>query len=146
MDVHVVPLEFRSLLDRVLQTYDYDACLLTLAAGDADPNPDMNVWLSSGGNHLWHPAQKVPATPWEAEIDRLMRQQMVTSKYAERKRLFDRVQEILMENLPLIPLVSPDILVGARNGLGNFRPALLDHYTLWNIEELYWRSAAGTRR
>jgi peptide/nickel transport system substrate-binding protein len=146
MDVHVVPLEFRSLLDRVLQTHDYDACLLTLAAGDADPNADMNVWLSSGGNHLWHPAQKAPATPWEAEIDRLMRRQMVTPKYAERKRLFDRVQDILMENLPLVPLVSPDILVGARNGLGNFRPALLDHYTLWNIEELYWRSAAGTRR
>jgi ABC-type transport system substrate-binding protein len=27
----------------------------------------------------------------------------------ERKRLVDRVQEILMENLPLIPLLSPDI-------------------------------------
>jgi len=56
------------------------------------------------------------------------------------------VQEILMENLPLIPLVTPDILVGARQNLGNFRPAQLDHYTLWNIEELYWRPAAGARR
>jgi peptide/nickel transport system substrate-binding protein len=146
MDVHVAPLEFRGLLDRVLQTHDYEACLLSLAAADADPNPDMNVWLSSGGNHLWHPGEKSPATPWEAEIDRLMRQQMVTPNFPERKRLFDRVQEILMENLPLVPLVTPDILVGARNELGNFRPAQLDHYTLWNIEELYWRSTAGTRR
>lgn len=146
MDVHVAALEFRGLLDRVLETHDYDACLLSLASGDADPTPDMNVWLSSGGNHLWHPDQKSPATPWEAEIDRLMRQQMVTPNYAERKRLFDRVQEILMENLPLIPLVTPDILVGARQNLGNFRPAQLDHYTLWNIEELYWRPAAGARR
>jgi peptide/nickel transport system substrate-binding protein len=147
VDVHVVPLEFRSLLDRVQQTHDYDACLLSLAAADFDPNPDMNVWLSNGANHLWHPEQKTPATAWEAEIDRLMRQQMTTLNRAERKRLFDRVQEILMDNLPLIPLVSPDVLVGARNGLGNFRPALLDHYVLWNIEELYWRDGgAGTRR
>jgi len=141
MDVHVVPLEFRSLLDRVLRTHDYEACLLSLVGADADPNVDMNVWLSSGGNHLWNPQQKSPATAWEAEIDGLMRRQMVTRKYAERKPLFDRVQELAMENLPLVPLVSPNILVGAKKGLENFRPAVLEHYTLWNIEELCWRGA-----
>jgi len=151
MDVHVVPLEFRSLLDRVLRTHEYDACLLSLAEADADPNVDMNVWLSSGGTHLWNPQQKSPATAWEAEIDGLMRRQIVTRNYAERKPLFDRVQELLMENLPLIPLVSPNILVGAKKGLENSRPAVLEHYTLWNIEELCWRAApsgpgAGARQ
>jgi peptide/nickel transport system substrate-binding protein len=142
MDVHVVPLEFRSLLDRVQRTKDYEACLLSLASGDADPNPDMNVWLSSGATHLWNPEQKAPATPWEAEIDGLMRRQMVTLDYAARKRLFDRVQAILAENLPFIPLAGPGILAGAQRGLGNFRPAVMDHYVLWNVEELYWRQAA----
>ena len=147
MDVHMVPLEFRSLLDRVLRTHDYDACLLSLAEADADPNVDMNVWLSSGGTHLWNPQQKSPATAWEAEIDGLMRRQIVTRTYAERKPLFDRVQELLMENLPLIPLVSPNILVGAKKGLENFRPAVLEHYALWNIEELCWRgTGAGARK
>ena len=141
MDVHVVPLEMRSLLDRVQRTHDYEACLLSLAEADADPNPDINVWLSNGETHLWNPQQKSPATAWEAEIDGLMRRQIVTRKYAERKPLFDRVQELLMENLPLIPLVSPNILTGARKGLQNFRPAVLEHYTLWNIEELCWRGA-----
>ena len=142
MNVHVVPLEFGSLINRVFQTHDYEACLMSLIDSDADPNPDMAVWLSSAGNHLWHPEQKTPATPWEADIDRLMREQMITRNRDERKRLFDRVQEILMENLPLIPLLSPDILVGAKNGLGNFRPAMMDHYVLWNIDELYWRAEA----
>jgi peptide/nickel transport system substrate-binding protein len=145
MDVHVVPLDSRSLLDRVQQTRDYEAALLSLANGDADPNPDMAVWLSSGGLHLWNPEQKTPATTWEAEIDGLMRRQMVTLKYAGRKRMFDRVQAIIMENLPLIPLVSPSILVGARKELANFRPALMDHYVLWNIDELYWRPNSGPR-
>jgi peptide/nickel transport system substrate-binding protein len=139
MQVHVVTLDTRSLLDRVQRTHDYDACLLTLQEADADPTPDMAVWLSNGATHLWNPEQKTPATPWEAEIDRLMHRQMVVPKYAERKRLFDRVQELLYANMPLIPLVSPNILVGAKAALGNFRPAVLDHYTLWNIEEFYWR-------
>jgi len=142
MDAHVVPLDTSSLLDRVMQTKSYDACLLSLASGDADPNPDMSVWLSSGGLHVWNPEQKSPATAWEAEIDGLMRRQMTELKYPERKRMFDRVQELIMEQLPLIPLVSPRILVGAREGLGNFRPALMDHYVLWNIEELYWQAGA----
>jgi peptide/nickel transport system substrate-binding protein len=139
----VVQLEFRSLLDRLQRTHEFDVCLLSLASADADPNADMNVWLSSGATHLWHPQQKMPSTPWEAEIDGLMHRQIAARKYAERKQMFDRVQELLAENLPIIPLVSPDILVGARRDLGGFRPGLLDHYTLWNIEELYWRAPAG---
>jgi len=141
MQVNVVKLDTHSLLDRVQHTHDYDAGLLTLQEADADPTPDMGVWLSSGSNHLWHPEQKTPATPWEAEIDRLMQQQMVTPKYPARKALFDRVQELLAANLPVIPLVCPNILVGAKANLGNFKPAVLDHYTLWNIDELYWRGA-----
>ena len=90
--------------------------------------------------------EKSPATAWEAEIDGLMRQQMVTRKFPERKRLFDRVQELLMENLPLVPLVSPHILVGANRNLGNFRPAVLDHYTLWNLDEFYWKTSVTRAR
>ena len=73
MQVNVVPLEFRSLLDRVQRTHDFEACVLSLASADADPNPDMAVWLSSGGSHLWNPEQKPRRRAWEAEIDRLMR-------------------------------------------------------------------------
>ena len=51
------------------------------------------------------------------------------------------MQQIVAENLPAIPLVSPNILVGAKKDLGRFRPAIMEHYTLWNIEELYWRDA-----
>jgi peptide/nickel transport system substrate-binding protein len=137
--VHVVTLESRALLERVLKTHDYDACVLALGSGDANPNAEMNVWLSSGGTHVWHPEQRTPATPWEAEIDALMRRQSATLDVAGRKRLYDRVQELVAENLPIIPLVSPNVLVGAKASLGNFRPAVLDHHTLWNVDELFWR-------
>jgi len=140
--VQVVPLEFRALLDRVLNSRNYDACVLGLGSGDVDPNPEMNVWLSSGGSHLWNPEQKEPMTPWEREIDSLMRQQMTELNHVARKKLYDRVQQIAAENLPLICLASPNILVAARKDLGNFQPAILDHYTLWNVDQLFWRNAA----
>jgi peptide/nickel transport system substrate-binding protein len=142
MRVQVVPLEFRSLIDRVTQTKEYDACVLGLASFDADPNSDLNVWLSSGGTHLWNPSQSHPATPWEAEIDKLMEQQLVTPGYAQRKKLYDRVQEILAEDQPMIFLASPDILVGAKTSIANLHPAVLEPYLLWNIEQLYFRSGA----
>jgi peptide/nickel transport system substrate-binding protein len=136
----ITPLEIRSLLEKVQGTHDFDAALMAFGAADTDPNPDMPIWLSSGGNHLWNPKQPQPATPWEAEIDRLMRQQIVTHDYAKRKRMFDRVQEILAEQQPMVALVTPFVLVGARKDLANFRPAVLEPTILWNIEQLYWRS------
>jgi peptide/nickel transport system substrate-binding protein len=144
--VQVAPLEFRSLIDRVTQTKEYDACVLGLASFDADPNADINVWLSSGGTHLWNPSQAHPATPWEAEIDRLMEQQLATPGYDQRKKLYDRVQEILAENQPMIFLASPDILVGAKNSIANLHPAVLEPYVLWNVEQLYFRNGTEDAR
>lgn len=146
MRIQVVPLELRSLIDRVMQTKEYDACVLGVANGDADPNVNLNVWLSSGGMHLWNPSQAHPATPWEAEIDRLMEQQLTTTNATQRKKFYDRVQEILVENQPMIFLATPDILVGAKNSVGNFHPAVLEPYVLWNVEQLYFRNGAENAR
>lgn len=143
MNVHVVPLESRAAADRLLKSHDYDAILMGLVPGDADPAPDMNVWLSSGETHLWNMGEKKPATPWEAEIDQVLEKQLVTLDYQQRKKLYDRMQVIESEQLPMIYLVSPNILVGAQANLGNFRPAIIEQYTFWNVEELFWRTPAG---
>jgi peptide/nickel transport system substrate-binding protein len=145
MNVHVVPLEFRAVLDRVFQTFDYEASIMALGGGDADPNPEMNVWLSNGGTHLWHLNESKPATEWEVQIDELMQKQMVQLKYKERKHLYDQVQETVAANVPFVFLATPDILVGAKRSLGNFKPAILDPNTLWNVEQLYYLPGNGDR-
>jgi peptide/nickel transport system substrate-binding protein len=89
--------------------------------------------------HLWHPEEEKPATPWEAELDRLMNEQLTTQRYTRRKQLFDRVQEIVNQKLPVIWLASPNILVGAKDRVRNFHPAILEPYVLWNIETMYVR-------
>ncbi len=139
MTVHVVPLEFRAVVDRVFQTYNYEAAIMGLGGGDADPNSELNVWLSSGATHLWHLSEPKPATDWESQIDQLMEQQLVEINYKKRKRMYDGVQEIIEQNLPFIFLATPNVLVGAKNSLGNFQPAVLEPNTLWNVEELYFK-------
>jgi len=145
MQVHLVPLEFRAMIDRIFQSFDYDAAIMGLGGGDADPNPEMNVWSATGTSHLWHLGETQPATAWERELDQLMQQQMVTLDYAKRKQLYDRAQQLIAENLPFIFLGTPNILAGANARVGNFHPAILDPYTLWNADELYVRGPAIER-
>jgi peptide/nickel transport system substrate-binding protein len=141
MRVNVVPMDFRSMVDRLLQTYDYDAAIMGLGGGDADPNSEVNVWSTAGTMHLWHLGETDPQG-WERELDRLMQQQMVTIQYKERKKLYDRAQQLIEDNLPFVFLATPNVLTAAKAQLGNFHPAIVDHYTLWNAEELYWRDAS----
>jgi peptide/nickel transport system substrate-binding protein len=145
MDVQVVPSEFRALIDRVLNTKQYEAVLMNLVNGDVDPTPEMNLWLSSGETHLWDLGETKPATPWEAELDKLMETQMTTPDFAARKKLYDRVQELIAQNLPFIFLLSPNILVGAQASVGNFRPGILEPYVLWNADQLFIRAPGAAQ-
>ena len=139
IDVNVAPLEQRAVLNRVFKTYEYETAIMALASGDVDPNSEINVWTSQGGAHVWNLGSKLPAVPWQQEVDRLMQQQMITPNYEQRKRMYDRVQQLIWENLPVICLVSPNVLVGATERLRNFQPAILSNHTLWNAEELFLR-------
>lgn len=136
MHVDVVALEFRSMVARLTDTYDYDACLLGLF-GDIDPNHFSNLWPSGGGNHFWRLRGEV-VNDWQTEVDRLMAEQATALDHSTRKSLYDRVQQIVAEQQPLTLLVSPNVLVAARQDLGNFRPSVLEHQVLWNVDELYW--------
>jgi peptide/nickel transport system substrate-binding protein len=143
MRVQVVPLEFRALIDRVFESLDYEVAVMGLGGGDADPNPEMNVWTRGGSAHLWNLSDSQPAG-WETEVDQLMRQQMVTLDYANRKQLYDRAQKLISENLPFIFLATPHILAAADSRVGNFHPSILEPSTLWNADELYIRRSTQT--
>lgn len=139
MNVHVVTLDFGAMVDRLLNSFDYEAAIMSLADGDADPNTEMNVWPSNGGMHIWHLNEPRAATAWEADLDRLMNQQLVTLDHAKRRKLYDQVQQIVANRLPVICLASPDVLVAAKDRVGNFSPAILEPYVLWNVDRIYVR-------
>lgn len=143
MKVSVVSLEFRAMLDRVTGSHNFDTALMAISAGDVDPNPSMALLTSKGQNHFWHPDESGPLSPWQTELDRLMETQLITMDYQKRRKIYDRVQQIIAEHLPFIGLVSPHVLVGASQDLGNFHPSVLEHYTLWNSEFLFRGAPAG---
>jgi peptide/nickel transport system substrate-binding protein len=145
MRVHLVPLEFRSVMARVFDSLDYDASILGLVSGDADPNPEINVWTSGGGTHLWALTETKPATTWQAELDRLMHMQTAILDPKKRKAAYDRVQAILAEHSPVICLVSPNSLAGAKNTVGGIKPAVMRRHLLWNAEQLFMRPASLPR-
>jgi peptide/nickel transport system substrate-binding protein len=134
--VNVVPLDFNSLLERINQRYNYEACLLGNTNVDLDPNAMMTVWLSSGDLHAWNPKQKSPATEWEAEIDKLMRAQASSMDQRKRKHYWDKVQKIAWEQEPFIYLVNKDALVAIGPSVKNARPSVFRPQAFWNIDEL----------
>jgi peptide/nickel transport system substrate-binding protein len=142
MQVNVVTLDFPALIERLMHTQDYEACLLGLENVDADPNEMMNVWLSSSPNHQWNPSEKTPATPWEAEIDRQMNLQATSPKDAVRKAAVDRVQQIVADEEPFIYLVYPNVLVAISPRMEGAVPAVIEPALWWNVEDLRLR---GTR-
>jgi peptide/nickel transport system substrate-binding protein len=137
--VNLAMIESRALLSTINESLNYEACLLAIVSGDADPSSHINILSSSGPMHWWHPQQNKPVTDWEARIDDLMKKQARTLDSAERKKLFDEMQMIMADQQPFIFLVSRHLIVAAKSDIGNLKPALLPDFVLWNSEELYRR-------
>lgn len=134
--VNVATLDFPTVIERITEKFNYEACLLGGVNSDLDPNSQMNVWISSAENHQWNPNQKSPATAWEAEVDTLMRAQASSGDEHKRKQYWDRVQEIAWEQEPFIYLVNMDALVAVASSVKNAQPSPLRPQTFWNVEEL----------
>ena len=135
--LNIVPLDFPSLLERIGRTANYESALLGLVGEDVDPNSSANVWLSHAPQHMWNPNQKQPATAWEAEIDKLIALQAGSADQKKRKAAFDKVQQIIWEEAPVIHLVNRNALVAVSPRLRNVQPAVMNPHLFWNADSLY---------
>jgi peptide/nickel transport system substrate-binding protein len=139
-NVILQPIEFNTLVSKIDDTHDYDCVLMGIGGGGTDPASSINVIKSSGFTHQWFPRQKTPSTEWEARLDQLMDEQLTTLDFAKRKKIYDEVQEILGEEVPMIYTVTPFYYAAARADIGNLRPTPLSFYrATWNAEELYFK-------
>ncbi len=130
--VDVVALDFPALIERILGTFSYEAVYFSPIMSDSDPAINLDFWFSRGSQHFWNVSQKTPATDWERRIDELMTRQIASSNEAERKRLFDQVQKIFAEHLPVIYFVAPRIYVAATSRVTNLTPAVSRPQLLWS--------------
>lgn len=136
IDMALDMVDFNSLIDRLDNTFDYEACYIGFT-GDIEPVGMVNLLSSSGKNHMWWPLQDKPHYKWEAKIDELINSNLKTYNSGERKKYFDEIQYIISDQLPLIHLVISNGYVGVSNKFGNVKPTVLLHHTLWNVDEIY---------
>ena len=134
--LNILSLDMGSLVERMMKSLNYEAILLGVSGTALDPAGQANLWMSSSSTHQWNPNQTSPGTPWEAEIDRLMENISSTYDPARRKKAVDRLQEIVVEQRPLVYLVHPDALVAVSPLLRGASPVALSPRVLWNIEYL----------
>ncbi len=145
IEVRLVTLDFPSLIERITRTQQYDACLLGLVNVDLDPNGQRNIWLSSSANHQWNPSQKSPETPWEAEIDGLMKAQAGAIDAAKRKAYFDRVQQIVWDQEPFLYLVYKNALSAIAPSVQNAKAAMLYPHAYWNADQMQMAAHVAAR-
>jgi peptide/nickel transport system substrate-binding protein len=130
-------LEFNAVTTKLGKTYDYEAALLGLTGGiPPDPISSQNVFKSSGRTHFWNPQQEKPATAWEAQVDSLMEVQIGLSDEAARKKVFDQVQLLVTENLPMIYTVSRPGFLAVRKRFYGLHPTVLRPWVLWRSETI----------
>jgi peptide/nickel transport system substrate-binding protein len=139
----VVPLEPNSIQQRVFAG-DFDAAFINFIATDTDPANSKDFWLSTGGAHVWNMGQKAATTDWERQIDDLITRQSATVDVEERKRLFNQVQKIFAENLPIVYFAAPRVYIATSARLINLRPSLLRPPLLWSADTLAVRDAGTT--
>jgi peptide/nickel transport system substrate-binding protein len=131
----IVPLEFAAMIKQMFAC-DYDAIYMRVLTTDLDPAGNLDFWLSSGSSHFWNLEQKMPATEWEQRIDTLMLEQAATLDVERRRALFNDVQRILAENLPVLHFASPRLYFAHSRRLVGVAPSVMRPSILWSADTL----------
>ena len=134
MAFDVAPLENGAMIQRMLAC-DFDAIYMRLLA-DPEPAANLDFWLSSGSAHVWNREQKTPATPWEAQIDELMTAQASTMDQDARRSLFNNVQLVMAENLPMLTFAAPRMYAAHTTRVRGVVASVLRPPILWNADSL----------
>jgi len=136
--ITVATFDMPSLIERISRSQNYEVCLFGFVNAGSDPMSFLNMLLSTGPQHMWNPGQKTPATSWEAEIDKSMRAQSSTADFKKRHHAFERVQQILNDEAPVLFLSHRNALVAVASSLGNADPSVDFPRVLWNADRLVW--------
>lgn len=127
MKVNYRPLEFNSIVEKLMSNFQWDAILISLTGGP-EPHNGANVHRSSGNLHFWNPRQEKPATKWEEEIDRLIEDGASEMDIEKRVKIYHRMQEIYHEELPMILTARQETFAAYKNKLKYYEPMIFGTY------------------
>lgn len=140
MKINFKPIEFNSLVNKLVNTSDWDIVIMGLTGSPLEPNGGKNVWMSNGTLHMFNqrPAgyTKDDRYLWEKELDYLYTQGALATTFEARKKFYDEYQKIVYEEKPFVYIYSPLRITAIRTKFKNVFPTSLGGVT-YNIEEIY---------
>ena len=140
MTVNFKPVEFNTLVNKLTNSYDWDMAIMGLTGSPLEPHNGKNVWASNGPLHLFNQRPmdyKIDdRLSWEKELDNIFEQGALKLNFNDRKKYYDRYQEIVYNERPIIYLYSPTRIVAIRRKFKNIYPTTLSGI-LYNMEEIW---------
>lgn len=140
--VNFKPIEFNVLVGKLVDSLDWDAVIMGLTGSQLDPHNGRNVWSSTGALHMFNQRKgsdletKADLRDWEREIDDIFEKGAKVIEFKDRKKIYDRYQEIAYKKVPFIYLYSGLRIYAVRDKFGNISPTPLGG-VLHNLEEIY---------
>lgn len=140
MKINFKPVEFNSLVNKLMSTLDWDMVIMGFTGSPLEPNGGKNVWMSDGTLHIFNQRLEKdlnsPRYDFENKLDEMFIKGALAVKFEDRKEYYDNYQAIVYEEKPLIYIYSPIRIVALRNKFKNIYPTTLGGVT-HNIEEIY---------
>lgn len=138
MKVNFKPIEFNTLVNKMVNTFDWDMVIMGLTGSPLEPHNGQNVWCSNGALHLFN-QRKSPTNdvlPFEAKLDKIFNDASLKIKYEDRKKLYDEYQMVVYSQKPVIYLYSPLRMIAIRKKFANIFPSALSGVA-YNLDEIY---------
>lgn len=140
MKINFKPIEFNSLVGKISGTFDWDSMIMGFTGNTIEPHSGKNVWYSNGPLHIFNQRDEDTYNDdvlgFEKEIDYLFDKGAGELEFEKRKIYYDKFQEIVAEERPMIYLYSPLRLIAVKNRVGNVYPTILGGVN-HNLFELY---------
>lgn len=140
MTVNFKPIEFNTLVNKLVNTNDFDAVIMGFTGSPLEPFGGKNVWYSNGTLHVFNmrktPKENKNIYTWEAQINKLFDKAALELDFNKRKDIYNQYQQIVYDIKPIIYLYSPIRISAIKKKFGNIHPTELGG-VIHNIEEVY---------
>ena len=140
MTVNFKPIEFNTLVNKLVNTTDFDAVIMGFTGSPLEPFGGKNVWYSNGTLHVFNmrktPEENKNIYAWEAQINKLFDKAALELDFNKRKDIYNQYQQLVYDIKPIIYLYSPIRISAIKKKFGNIYPTELGG-VLHNIEEVY---------